>query len=41
MGSTGDSHDIPPVEAEAHYWCQWAEATTTMKPAEQAVPQEG
>ncbi|HMZ02538.1 MAG TPA: IS3 family transposase [Piscinibacter sp.] len=32
---------IPPAEAEAHYWRQQTQATTTAKPAEQAALQEG
>ncbi|TSE23900.1 Integrase core domain protein [Tepidimonas aquatica] len=32
---------IPPAEAEAHYWRQYAEAIASTKPAEQAAPQEG
>ena len=32
---------IPPAEAEAHYWRQQAEASTTTKPASSAALQEG
>ena len=32
---------IPPAEAEANYWRQQAQASTTAKPAQTAAPQEG
>ena len=33
--------DIPPAEAEAHYWHQQAQATTPTKPAQPAAMVEG
>jgi hypothetical protein len=32
---------IPPAEAEANYWRQQAQSSTTTEPAQSAVRQEG